>query len=407
MKTATYIAVKIPLSPSKTQGAMLRRYAGCARWVFNWALARKRDSYALTGKSPSACDLTKEITQLKKTDDYSWLREISKHIPEQAISNCDAAFKNFFRRVKAKQSPGYPKFKSRFKATPAFSFGAVGSAGPLVRMDERGVTLPKIGFIRSARRHVRLVEGRAIRATVRCENGRWWCSVVYEVPAKLFVSNGKTAIGVDLGITTFATLSSGEKINSPKPLKKNMKRLKRLQRRLSASQRGSNRREKKRLRVSRLHERIRNIRTTFLHGITAMLAKNHGEIYIEDLSVRNMMRNRHLSGAIGDLGWGLFRTQLEYKSAREGAVLVVADRWYPSSKTCSHCGQIAKSLPLSVREWRCDGCGSYHDRDINAAKNLVQLGANSPEVTRVEIGDQDGESHPVPVDETRILEGCL
>lgn len=390
----------IPLNPNRDQDALFWRYSGAARWAYNWALATSKLDYETTGKRPSAYDLIRRITQLKRTPDFSWLYEISKEVPQYAIHNLDAAFRRFLGNVKSgTKRHGYPRFKKR-GGKAAFTFGDTYALRRCIRGGR--ILLPKIGLVRFAERHPNVPVGRPLHITIIHRHDRWWAAICFEIPDKPFVPNDKPSVGIDLGLTSFATLSTGEKIKSPTPLKFAMKRLKRLQRKVSRSQKGSRRRERKSRVLARAYARTRNIRSNFLHQLTARLAKNHDRCVIEDLNVRGMVRNRHLAQAIGDAGWGEFRRQLAYKCPRHGSVLAIADRWYPSSKRCSGCGHLLESLPLGIREWTCPACGLRHDRDENAAKNLNQLPWDTGEVKRVEIGEQAAGSRlPVPVNETR------
>jgi putative transposase len=209
-------------------------------------------------------------------------------------------------------------------------------------------------------------------------------SINVEIPDQLTTCENQAVVGVDLGIKTLATLSTGEKFEAPKPLAQTMERLQRLGRQLSRKQKGSQNREKARARLARLHYRIACVRADALHKLTTVLVRRFGTIVIEDLDVRGMYQNRNLSRAISDVGFFEFRRQLKYKSTTQGVRVVTADRWFPSSKTCSDCGFVVDILPLSVREWACPECGSVHDRDVNAAVNLEQLPEAIREVTPVE-----------------------
>ncbi len=397
----TCSSIRIPLDANHEQEANFWRYAGASRWAYNFALNASIEEYKLLGKMPTAYDLIKRLTTMKRTEEFAWLKEISKQVPQYAVHNLDKAFKAFFTGRKSGRKVGYPKFKKHGKSKPSFTFGDTAGLGNCIRGNK--IMLPCIGEVRFAERHPSFpTEGRPLSITVSYHGERWWAAITYEVPEVKTPANGLPSVGVDLGLAAFATLSTGEKIGSPKPLRKALKRVKRLQRRVSRSQKGSHRREQKRRVLARAHARCRNIRSNFIHQLTARLAKNHGQVVIEDLNVRGMMSNRHLAFAIGDMGWGEFRRQLGYKCPRHGSSLVVADRFYPSSKCCSACGFVVDKLPLNVREWTCEACGTHHDRDENAAINLNQLGQNMPEVTRVEIGGSGGEQSPsVPVKETR------
>ena len=207
----------------------------------------------------------------------------------------------------------------------------------------------------------------------------WFVSITVEVPdqSHLPKAENQGVVGVDLGVSALATLSTGEIITGPKPHKALLTRLQRLSRSLSRKQKGSANRRKAKAKLARLHARIANIRQDALHKLTTDLTRRFHTIVIEDLNVRGMMRNRHLARSIADMGFFEFRRQLEYKAAMRGGQVVVADRWFPSSKTCSACGSVQKEMPLSVRQWTCPDCGAYHDRDLNAAKNLATYAVSS------------------------------
>jgi putative transposase len=384
------LAVRLPLSPNVSQEREFWRYAGVARWAYNWCLARWKQQYEATGKGSSAYALQKELALLKRTAEFAWLKDVSKHVPEQAANAVEAAFKNFFRRLKTGGKPGYPRFKKRGASRAAFAFTFPASE---TQLRGRQLRLPRIGPVAIARRRFEdriPAGGRITRVTVSHDGRRWFAAILFRVPAPAApVPPTGPSVGVDLGLTHFAVLSDGRKIAAPKPLKWAQRKLRREQRRLSRRKPGSGRRERQRRKVARLHCRVRNVRQSFLHGLSAMLSKNHGQIGIETLNVRGMMANGRLARAIADAGWGEFRRQLEYKCRRTGAVLVEHDRWFASSKLCSSCGRKHDGLELGHRRWRCAGCGAVHDRDVNAAVNLAP--ANGGEV-RVEGGGHAGSN---------------
>jgi putative transposase len=247
------------------------------------------------------------------------------------------------------------------------------------------IRLPRVGWVKM-REGLRF-EGKILSAVVLRTAHRWFVSIQVEIPDQLTTGENQVVVGVDLGIKHLATLSTGEKFEAPKPLAHAMERLQRLSRQFSRKKKGSKNRGKARERLARLHYRVFCVRNDALHKLTTTLVQRFGTVVIEDLNVRGMVKNRCLSRAISDVGFGEFRRQLTYKAASAGTRVVIANRWYPSSKACSACGFVIDILPLSIREWICPACGCVHDRDVNAAINLKQLGVASPEVTPV---DEEG-----------------
>jgi putative transposase len=374
--------LKVPLNPNREIDTAMWRYAGAARFSYNWCLNRWKELHA-SGKKCSAYSLQKELVQLKRKPEFEWLSEISKHIPEQAAIQVETAFKNFFRALKTGHSVGYPKFKRRDKTRPSFTF-LFDYSNPL---RGRRLALPVIGLVTIARRHFsnRIPENyRVTKITITWDGKRWMASILIRHPAKPKPEPPTgPSIGVDVGLTTFATISDGRKIEAPKPLRWALKKLAREQRRLSRRQNGSGRRERQRRKIARIHHRVRNIRESFLHSLTANLSKNHAQIGIETLNVSGLLKNHQLARAIIDASWYEFRRQLQYKCIRTGAVLVEHSLWFASSKTCSSCGRKA-SLTLSDRHWVCV-CGARHDRDMNAARNLSPANGG---IVRVEESEQ-------------------
>ncbi len=356
-------AYRYELDPNKEQRLLLAKHAGAARFAYNWGLARRIALWEQDKISTNAISQHKELNALKKTD-FPWMYEVSKCAPQEALRNLDNAFRNFFQGLKAGRKVGFPKFKKKGRND---SFRLTGAIHVLAHH----VQLPRIGSVRLKEHPV--VEGKILSATVRREADRWFVSIAVEQERADPEPVQGPVVGIDLGLTTFAALSDGEKIEAPKPLAKHLRRLKRLQRRLSRKQKGSRNRKKAQMRIRRLHRRIRNIRQDFLHKLTTRLAKTKAVIVVEDLNIKGMMQNHHLARHIGDAAWGEMKRQLDYKTRWYGSRMVEADRWYPSSKTCSACGYRLDKLPLSVREWVCPECGVIHDRDENAGKNLEAL----------------------------------
>jgi putative transposase len=285
--------------------------------------------------------------------------EVSKCAPQEALRDLDKAFKNFYEG-----RANFPKFK---KKGIHDSFRLTGA----IKVFPKHVQLPRLGKIRVKEETVKF-KGRVLSATVSREADRWYVSLAVEVeiPDPLPVQG--EPVGIDRGLTHFAVFSTGEKVEAPKSLEKSLKKLRRLSRQLSRKQKGSKNRKKAALRLARLHRKIKNQRRDFLHKLSTWLAKTKPVIVVEDLAVKNMARNKHLSRHIADAGWSEFRRMLEYKTKWYGSRLVVAPRFYPSSRRCSECGCILPELKLSTRRWACPKCGAIHDRDVNAAINLLQ-----------------------------------
>lgn len=353
-------AYRYELKPNRSQQTLLAKHAGCARFAYNWGLARRIALWEQEKKSTNAIEQHRELNHLKRTD-FPWMYEVSKCAPQEALRDLDRAFKKFFYGLKNGAKVGFPRFK---KKGVHDSFRLTGS----IKIKQKAVQLPRLGVIRL--KEEPKIDGRILSATVSREADRWFVSLTCEVDLPEPEPVIGEVIGIDVGLNHFAILSDGTKIEAPKPLGKYLKRLRRLSKKHSRKQKGSNNKKKSAMALARLHRRIRNIRRDFIHKLTTDLAKTKSEIVIEDLNVRGMQCNNQLARHIADVGWGEFRRQLSYKTAWYGSTLTVAPRFYPSSKTCSHCGQVMDDLPLSIREWDCPTCGTHHDRDVNAAKNL-------------------------------------
>ncbi len=395
-------AYRYELKPNKTQLALFTKYAGTARFVWNWALAKRIEEYKKTGKSFSMVEQSREITVLKQKE-FAWMYEISKHVPQLVLRNLDEAYKHFFRRIKKGEKPGFPKFKKK-GIHNSFSFVQMHKN---IKVFLKSIQLPKIKIIRLKEESA--IKGKILSATVSREADRWFVSIATEQHIEEPIPVKGEAIGIDLGLKTFATLSNGEKIDAPKPLKKYMKLLKRRSKQHSRKQKGSNNRSKSVLKLARLHRKIKNIRKDFLHKLTTELTKTKSVIVVENLNVKGMMKNKRLSRSISDVAWGEFIQILKYKTKWYGSKLVEAPRFFPSSKTCSSCGYVLKSLSLGKRSWICPECKAEHDRDINAAKNLLNLytTGKSPESNACGDGSSGCLGGETTVEEAGILSGAL
>ncbi len=359
---------KARVYPTQQQAAVLDRTFGCVRLLWNTVLAWRQARYRAEGVTTSYAQTDRYLTELKRDGGHDFLYEVSSVPLQQALRHQHTAFANFFAgRAK------YPRFKSRHGRRSATytrsAFRWRDGRLWLAKMDD------PLEFVWSWPE----VDPATINPTTvtvsRDSDGRWYASFAVETEAEadpLPATGGQA--GIDLGLTHFAVLSTGEKIPNPRHLERKTKNLARYQRRMARKQRGSNNRAKAKAKVARAHTKVRGARADFLHRTSTRLVRDHDLIVIEDLNVKGMVRNRHLARAISDCGWGEFRRQLEYKTARAGRRLVVIDRWYPSSKTCSACGHRLAALSLSTRHWTCPGCGTRHDRDVNAAKNILAAG---------------------------------
>jgi putative transposase len=358
------LAHKIALDPNAAQRLYFARAAGTARFAWNWALAEWSKQYK-TGGKPSEMLLRRQFNGIKRAE-YPWVYDVTKAAVQEAIIDLGTAFRAFFEK-----RGRYPRFKRKDGRA---SFCAANEAGTF-RSDGECIKLPVIGWVRM-REAVRFA-GPLKRVTVSREGDRWFASIMVETDDIKPVMQPQPVVGVDLGVTTLATLSTGEAVAGPKSHAAALKRLRRSNKALARKRRGSANFRKAKRRLGRLHTRIANVRRDATHKLTTRLAKTFRVIGIEDLNVRGMVRNRCLARAVLDGGFHEFRRQLTYKARQYGARVVVADRWYPSSKTCSCCGVVKDTLALSQRTFKCDDCGFEAGRDHNAALNLARLAASS------------------------------
>ena len=367
---------RIALVPTAAQEALLRQAVGVSRFAYNWALAEWKRQYQ-AGEKPSEAALRRQLNFIKHQQ-FPWMRLVPKSVPQQAVKNCGAAFQRFF-----KKQGGYPKFKKKGVRDSARFDNGPGT----FEFDGQRIRLPVIGWVK-LREELRF-SGKALSATVNRVADRWFVSVPVEVAMPEAVRESQAAVGIDLGVSTAATLSSGKKLSAPKALHAHLERLQRLSRRHSRKKKGSHNRRKSAMQLARLHARISHVRQDWLHQTTTRLVREFAVVGIEDLNVRGMMANQKLARNIGDIGFHEFRRQLEYKAMLYGADLVTASRWFPSSKMCSECGLIAEGLPLSIREWTCE-CGAFHDRDINAARNLRRYALDRASCARINACGEEG-----------------
>ncbi len=367
---------KYRIYPTDTQKQLLAQLFGCCRVVFNDAVALCQQRYKQGEKKPNNGELSKKlITQAKKTEKRKWLKNVSSVPLQQSLRDFEQAFSNFFKSVTGKVQGKLvkpPKFKKRHcRQTAKFTNNAF-------KVGQHKVYLAKIGTVKIV--WSRQLPSQPSSVTVIKDSAdRYFLSFVVETFPEKLPDNGKS-VGIDLGIETFATMSNGEKVKSPKPLKKRLKKLRRCQRNLARKPQGSNRRYKARKRLAKVHGSIKDTRTDFLHKLSTDIIRENQTIVLEDLNVSGMVKNRKLAKAISDMGWRQFRTMLEAKAQMYGRDFRVIDRWTPTSQVCSTCGFNGGKKELNVRQWKCINCGAVHDRDVNAAINIKVAGGQSETV---------------------------
>jgi putative transposase len=352
--------------PNSSQEQQINQMLGNARFVYNWALKTRIEAYQKDKSKVSAFTLMTELTKLKKQPEYNWLNLSVAQSLQQSIVNMEKAFTRFFREKK-----GFPRFKAKHRSKQVVGF----PQNTKVDFENGKVSVNKIGWLRA--RISRTFEGKIKTSTIeKTATGKYYISITVEltdINIKQKPIKADTAVGIDTGIKTFATFSDGKKIENPKHLKSNLKRLKVLSKRVSKKVKGSNNRKKAVKKLAVLHERIANQRLDFLHKTTTAIAKQYDTAIVENLNISGMLKNRKLSQSIADLGLGRFYTLLEYKMKENGGNYIEIGRFEPSSRLCT-CGTLNKELKLSDRVWTCKSCGVTHFRDELAANNIKRFG---------------------------------
>jgi putative transposase len=350
--------------PTPEQVMVLARTFGSARFVYNWALTLRTDAYYQRQERISYADTSAALTALKREPETAWLNEVSSVPPQQALRHLDRAFRNFFEGHA--KYPTFKKKRGRQAAeytTSAFRWDAERRFLTLAKMDAPLTIVWSRAFT-----------GVPTTVTVtRDPAGRYFVSFMVEEEVAPLPATA-AVIGLDMGVSALVTFSTGEKITNPKHFAHSRRRLKTAQKALARKQKGSKNREKARLKVARAHARIADQRLDGLHKLSTRLIRENQTICVETLAVKYLVRNRRMAQAISDASWSELIRQLEYKAAWYGRTLVKIDKWYPSSKRCGDCGHVLESLPLSVRQWTCPACSVLHDRDVNAAKNVLAAG---------------------------------
>ena len=367
-----YRAYKTELDLTNVQKTACVQHAGVARFAYNWGLSRKMEAYQLGQKTPTAIDLHNELIALKKTQ-FSWMYEVSKCAPQEALRDLDNAFRHFFRRVKQKRAGknvkvGFPKFKSKNRSHAHFRLTGT------IKVFDKSIQLPRLGILRLKERgYIPETDIHILSATISEKAGRWYVSLQVQMEIPDQGQSNKPTAGVDLGIHRMAQVSDGTYFENPRSWKQSITKLKRLQRDVSRRQKGSANCQKAVLKLAKAHMHVANVRKESIHQATTWLAKSKSIIMIEKLNITGMMKNKRLAQSISDVGWHEFQRQLAYKGKWYGCDVRLAGQYFPSTKRCSRCGEVRESVSLEERVYHCHSCGFEIDRDLNAAINLEQL----------------------------------
>ena len=384
-----YKAYKFRIYPNKAQQELLMTNFNACRYIYNRSLALKKFLYTKYKTNITGYDLIRRLTKLKKR--HVWLQIADAQSLKQSILHLDEAYKNFFRNVIQGKKAGFPRFKSKHDSIYSAKYNQN------IYVEPNKVRIPKLGYVKAVTH--RDIKGKIKTITVsKTTTGKYFASVLCEDNTPIYKSTAQNILGIDLGISSIIVTSDGDKVDNPKFLEKARKKLVRRQRQLARKTKGSNRRRKAKILLAKAYEKLTNARNDWQHKLTRKIADENQAVIIETLSSKNMMQNRKLSKAIGDASWNSLITKLQYKLEKNGAQLIKINRFYPSSKTCSCCGNIKKELKLSERMYACQACGHTQDRDINASINLrnegIRIMAESKPAT-ARGGDRNSLTTPI------------
>lgn len=384
---------KFKITPDNEQIELLAKHFGACRFVFNHYLNSRKETYLEENKSLNYYDNANDLTVLKKEEDFVWLKEINSQSLQSSLRNLDTAYNKFFRK-----QTKFPRFKSKYDKQ---SF----TIPQNVLIEDNKLVIPKFKEGIKINIH-REIEGKLLFATIsKSATSKYYVSITCEVQYTHFEKTN-SKVGIDTGIKDLAILSDGKVYENIKTLKTNLKKLKYEQRQLSKKVKGSNSRLKQKSKLATIHEKVTNIRKDYLHKVSTEIIKNHDVICIEDLAVKNMMKNHKLAQAFSDVSLGTFYTMLEYKANWNDKVIVKIDRFFPSSKTCSNCNHINQELTLKDREWTCKSCNTVHDRDFNASLNIKNQGLKILSCgSGIESQDKQKRSKALPLGESMTSEG--
>lgn len=365
-------SIKLRLYPNKKQQTLINKTFGCTRFVYNHYLDKKIKTYKNENKNISCNQASKDLTLLKK--ELIWLKDVDKFSLQNSLKDLNQAYENFF-----KNDFGFPKFRSKNKSKKSYKTNFTNNN---IEIFENYIKLPKLGKVKY--KDNSFIKGKILNVTIsQSKTGKYFAAITYEKKIKEFRKTG-SEIGIDLGLIDFCILSNGTKVSNPRYYKKLEQKLVKEQKKLSKKQKlalDSNKKlsdcknyQKQKIKVAKIHEKIANKRADFLHKLTTNIVKNHDLICIEDLNVKGMVKNKKLAKSISDVSWSEFIRQLSYKCEWYRKILIKVNRYYPSTKTCSCCGHKIENLTLSNRVWICPTCNTFHDRDINAAINILNEG---------------------------------